>query len=170
MCCVIRNAIKCMGRDIPCIIPTDILPFKLWHIVVLISTVVKSYFTTLIILIFSNFLLGEFAGTPILITGYWMLTTQNTPQPPQTPLPFFVTRLFHSKMFCSRSVGMILCLESHRDVDTVKRSLARIAFNFWFLYLHWEEKKGKTQERMERGSRKRSSSAGSEKVERVGGR
>ena len=33
-----------------------------------------------------------------------------------------------------------------------------------------DEKKGKTQERMERGSRKRSSSAGSEKVERVGGR
>ena len=28
--------------------------------------------------------------------------------------------------------------------------------------------KGKTQERMERGSRKRSSSAGSEKVEKVG--
>jgi hypothetical protein len=33
-----------------------------------------------------------------------------------------------------------------------------------------DEKKGKTEERMERGSRKRSSSAGSEKVERVGGR
>ena len=33
-----------------------------------------------------------------------------------------------------------------------------------------DEKKGKTQERMERGSRKRSSSAGSEKMERVGGR
>jgi len=33
-----------------------------------------------------------------------------------------------------------------------------------------DEKKGKTQERMERGSRKRSSSAGTEKVERVGGR
>jgi len=32
-----------------------------------------------------------------------------------------------------------------------------------------DEKKGKTQERMERGSRKRSS-AGSEKMERVGGR
>jgi len=32
------------------------------------------------------------------------------------------------------------------------------------------EKKGKTQERLERGSRKRSSSAGSEKMERVGGR
>ena len=33
------------------------------------------------------------------------------------------------------------------------------------------EKKGKkTQEKMERGSRKRSSSAGSEKMERVGGR
>jgi len=32
------------------------------------------------------------------------------------------------------------------------------------------EKKGKTQETMERGSRKRSSSAGSEKMERVGGR
>jgi len=30
--------------------------------------------------------------------------------------------------------------------------------------------KGKTQEKMERGSRKRSSSAGSEKIERVGGR
>jgi len=30
--------------------------------------------------------------------------------------------------------------------------------------------KGKTQERMERGSRKRSSSAGSEKIERVGDR
>jgi len=30
--------------------------------------------------------------------------------------------------------------------------------------------KGKTQEEMERGSRKRSSSAGSEKMERVGGR
>ena len=30
--------------------------------------------------------------------------------------------------------------------------------------------KGKTQERMERGSRKRSSSAGSEKMERIGGR
>jgi len=29
---------------------------------------------------------------------------------------------------------------------------------------------GKTQEKMERGSRKRSSSAGSEKMERVGGR
>ena len=41
-------------------------------------------------------------------------------------------------------------------------------------YLHSrtgrDEKKGKTQERMERGSRKRSSSAGSEKMERVGGR
>ena len=33
-----------------------------------------------------------------------------------------------------------------------------------------DAKKGKTQERMERGSRKRSSSAGSEKMERVGGR
>ena len=33
-----------------------------------------------------------------------------------------------------------------------------------------DEKKGKTQERMERGSRKRSSSAGSEKMERVGTR
>jgi len=32
------------------------------------------------------------------------------------------------------------------------------------------EKKGKTQEKMERGSRKRSSNAGSEKMERVGGR
>jgi len=33
-----------------------------------------------------------------------------------------------------------------------------------------DEKKGKTQEKMERGSRKRSSSAGSEKMESVGGR
>ena len=33
-----------------------------------------------------------------------------------------------------------------------------------------DEKKGKTQEMMERGSRKRSSSSGSEKMERVGGR
>ena len=33
-----------------------------------------------------------------------------------------------------------------------------------------DEKKGKTQKRKERGSRKRSSSAGSEKMERVGGR
>ena len=33
-----------------------------------------------------------------------------------------------------------------------------------------DEKRGKTQERMKRGSRKRSSSAGSEKMERVGGR
>ena len=33
-----------------------------------------------------------------------------------------------------------------------------------------DEKKGKTQEKMERGSRKRSSRAGSEKMERVGGR
>ena len=33
-----------------------------------------------------------------------------------------------------------------------------------------DEKEGKTQEKMERGSRKRSSSAGSEKMERVGGR
>jgi len=33
-----------------------------------------------------------------------------------------------------------------------------------------DEKKGKTQEKMERGIRKRSSSAGSEKMERVGGR
>jgi len=33
-----------------------------------------------------------------------------------------------------------------------------------------DEKKGKIQEKMERGSRKRSSSAGSEKKERVGGR
>ena len=32
------------------------------------------------------------------------------------------------------------------------------------------EKKGKTQERMERGSRRRSSSAGSEKMEKVGDR
>jgi len=31
-----------------------------------------------------------------------------------------------------------------------------------------DEAKGKTQERMERGSRKRSSSAGSEKMEKVG--
>jgi len=31
-----------------------------------------------------------------------------------------------------------------------------------------DEKKGKTQEKMESGSRKRSSSAGSEKMERVG--
>ena len=34
----------------------------------------------------------------------------------------------------------------------------------------WDEKKGKNQERMETGSRKRSSSTGSEKMERVGGR
>jgi len=33
-----------------------------------------------------------------------------------------------------------------------------------------DERKGKTQKRMERGSRKKSSSAGSEKMERVGGR
>ena len=33
-----------------------------------------------------------------------------------------------------------------------------------------DKKKGKTQERMERGSRKRCSSAGSEKMEGVGGR
>ena len=33
-----------------------------------------------------------------------------------------------------------------------------------------DEKKGMTQEKMKRGSRKRSSSAGSEKKERVGGR
>ena len=33
-----------------------------------------------------------------------------------------------------------------------------------------DETKGKTQERMERGSRKRSSSAGGEKMERVGER
>ena len=33
-----------------------------------------------------------------------------------------------------------------------------------------DEKKGKTQEKMERGSGKRSSSAGSEKMERFGGR
>ena len=33
-----------------------------------------------------------------------------------------------------------------------------------------DEKKGKTQEMMERGSRKRSLSAGSEKMQRVGGR
>jgi len=33
-----------------------------------------------------------------------------------------------------------------------------------------DEKKGKTQEEMERGSRKRSSSGGSEKMEKVGGR
>ena len=32
------------------------------------------------------------------------------------------------------------------------------------------DEKGKTQEKMEKGSRKRSSSAGSEKMERVGGR
>ena len=36
--------------------------------------------------------------------------------------------------------------------------------------LEGTRKKGKTQEKMERGSRKRSSSAGSEKMERVGGR
>jgi hypothetical protein len=36
---------------------------------------------------------------------------------------------------------------------------------------NWKgEKKGKTQEKMERGSRKRSSSGGSEKMERIGGR
>jgi hypothetical protein len=34
----------------------------------------------------------------------------------------------------------------------------------------WDEKKRKTQERLGRGSRKRSTSAGSEKMERVGGR
>jgi len=33
-----------------------------------------------------------------------------------------------------------------------------------------DEKKGKTQEKIERGSRKRSSSAGSEKMERVSGK
>jgi len=33
-----------------------------------------------------------------------------------------------------------------------------------------EEKKGKTREKMKRGSRKRPLSAGSEKMERVGGR
>jgi len=33
-----------------------------------------------------------------------------------------------------------------------------------------DEKKGKTQEKMERGSRKRSSSTGNEKMEGVGGR
>ena len=42
------------------------------------------------------------------------------------------------------------------------------------LWCEWKKKKnkkkGKTQEKMERGSRKRSSSAGSEKMERVGGR
>jgi len=33
-----------------------------------------------------------------------------------------------------------------------------------------DEKQGKTHKKMKRGSRKRSSSAGSEKIERVGGR
>ena len=33
-----------------------------------------------------------------------------------------------------------------------------------------DDKKGKTQEKMERGSRKRASSAGSEKMERIGDR
>ena len=36
--------------------------------------------------------------------------------------------------------------------------------------LEGTRRRGKTQERMERGSRKRSSSAGSEKMDRVGGR
>ena len=36
--------------------------------------------------------------------------------------------------------------------------------------LEGTRKKGKTQEKMERGSRKRSSSAGCEKMKRVGGR
>jgi len=36
--------------------------------------------------------------------------------------------------------------------------------------LKGSRRRGKTQEKMERGSRKRSSSAGSEKMERVGGR
>jgi hypothetical protein len=37
--------------------------------------------------------------------------------------------------------------------------------------MNWKGRiKGKTQEKIERGSRKRSSSAGSEKIERVGGR
>ena len=36
--------------------------------------------------------------------------------------------------------------------------------------LEGTRRRGKTQEKMERGSRKRSSSAGSEKMERVGGR
>ena len=36
--------------------------------------------------------------------------------------------------------------------------------------LEGDEKKGKTQEKTERGTRKRSSSAGSEQMERVGGR
>jgi hypothetical protein len=36
--------------------------------------------------------------------------------------------------------------------------------------LEGTRRRGKTQKKMERGSRKRSSSAGSEKMERVGGR
>ena len=35
---------------------------------------------------------------------------------------------------------------------------------------NWRDEKGKSHERMERGSRKRSSNPGSEKMERVGGR
>ena len=46
----------------------------------------------------------------------------------------------------------------------------RMPKNIFTQDLEGTETKGKTQERMERGSRKRSSSAGSEKMERVGGR
>jgi len=41
--------------------------------------------------------------------------------------------------------------------------------NFSWTY-RIQETKGKTQERMERGSRKRSSSSGTEKMERLGDR
>jgi len=46
----------------------------------------------------------------------------------------------------------------------------RVPKNIFAQKLEGTRRRGKTQEKMERGSRKRSSCAGSEKMERVGGR
>jgi len=48
---------------------------------------------------------------------------------------------------------------------TTSSRIYSIIFDGW---TQFGEEKGKTQERMERGSRKRSSSAGSEKMEKFG--
>jgi len=72
---------------------------------------------------------------------------------------------------------MTLRIHKHNNKITYFTKLNRSieAYNHIYNDKKWNqknmnEKKGKTQEKMERGSRKRSSSAGSEKMERVGGR
>jgi len=77
-------------------------------------------------------------------------------------LLIFERKIFRSKMDKRAKDKLVRSPRENRGLQGAQKDLQSRTGR--------HEKKGKTQEKMERGSRKRSSSAGSEKMERVGGR